>query len=190
MSDSDPVNELRRTSNAFKNGYETAQYTIEAAALLRGFLKAANLSPSGVARRMGISPARIAKVLKGEGRDGPTYGFIKRFAVACGIDWPGVLPAAGEAARHSAALPEVQHGTRGHASRLARIVERHRKITEASDGVPDAEAAFEGLRPLGAAIRRDSASRVAYEHLIDEARALGIDDPERQLFVIATSEAG
>jgi transcriptional regulator with XRE-family HTH domain len=64
---------------------------LEAAQLVREFRKKAGLNQIDLAARLSISQARVSAIESGEGRDGPSYGLLKRIALACGISWPPPL---------------------------------------------------------------------------------------------------
>lgn len=82
------VHDLLSEDADFQAGYAQGQDIFEAISLLHSFLERSGKSRSEVAAAMGVSPARITQALRGTGRDGPSYAFIKRFARACGIAWP------------------------------------------------------------------------------------------------------
>lgn len=80
---------LRAEDADFAAGYAQGEDVFEAIALLHSFLERSGKNRKDVAAALGVSSARITQALRGGGRDGPSYAFIKRFARACGIDWPG-----------------------------------------------------------------------------------------------------
>jgi transcriptional regulator with XRE-family HTH domain len=63
----------------------------EAATLLRSFRRRAGLSQQEVADRLRLTQARISQLESADGRDGPTYGVLRRVAHACGIDLTRIL---------------------------------------------------------------------------------------------------
>ena len=84
----DRIDELRKQYPDFARGYDEGRYAFEAGRLLRSFRASAGLSQKALAERLGISQPRIAKAERGEGRDGPSYAYMKRVAEACGVEWP------------------------------------------------------------------------------------------------------
>ena len=67
----------------------------EAAALVRSMRQNARnpdgtfgITQEGLARRIGVSQARISHIEHAEGRDGPSFTLLKRIARACDVDWP------------------------------------------------------------------------------------------------------
>jgi len=45
------------------------------------------ISQAELARRIGVSQARISHIENGEGRDGPGFTLLKRIARACDVEW-------------------------------------------------------------------------------------------------------
>lgn len=60
---------------------ETA--ALEAGKYVRALRKEAGLTQSALAARLSITQARISAIESGDGRDGPSYGLLKRIAKAC-----------------------------------------------------------------------------------------------------------
>jgi len=69
--------------------YDDASASLEAGRLVRDFRKRAGLTQSQLARKLDVSQARVCAIETGEGRDGPSYGLLKRIATACNAPWPG-----------------------------------------------------------------------------------------------------
>jgi len=64
-----------------------AEDALEGARLLRMMRKRAGLSQLELAQKLGVKPARISALEKGSGRQGPTYGLLKRVGRACAFDF-------------------------------------------------------------------------------------------------------
>ena len=78
-------------SPEFREAVATAEDVLEGAALIRQMRAAADegagIGKSELARRLGVTPARVSALEKGEGRQGPTYALLKRVARACGLEF-------------------------------------------------------------------------------------------------------
>jgi hypothetical protein len=91
------LDELLPTPEA-RERFEGTAAALEAAELLRALRQQA-LSASGtrgisqveLAKRTGLSQPRISQLEKGEGRDGLTYGVLRKIAYACGVNWREVI---------------------------------------------------------------------------------------------------
>jgi transcriptional regulator with XRE-family HTH domain len=77
-------------SDDARSDFEEASAAQEAGRLVRGFRRFAGITQTQLAERLSIAQGRISVIEKGEGRDGPTYGLLKRIAHACGADWPAM----------------------------------------------------------------------------------------------------
>ncbi|WP_424137716.1 helix-turn-helix transcriptional regulator [Roseomonas chloroacetimidivorans] len=89
------LTELLPTPGA-RAAYEEAAAALEAGRLVRELRQAAGLTQVQLADRLNVSQARVSAIEKGEGRDGPSYGLLKRIAAACGVDWPAFPGAAAD----------------------------------------------------------------------------------------------
>lgn len=49
------------------------------------------ITQAELARRIGVSQARISQIERAGGRDGPTFMLLKRIANACNLSWPRPL---------------------------------------------------------------------------------------------------
>jgi transcriptional regulator with XRE-family HTH domain len=65
--------------------FREATDALEAASLIRGIRELVEISQAELARRLGVTPARMSTIEKGEGPNGPTYAMLKRVARACGV---------------------------------------------------------------------------------------------------------
>ena len=65
--------------------FREASDALEAASLIRRIRELVDISQAELARRLGVSPARMSIIEKGEGPNGPTYAMLKRVARACGV---------------------------------------------------------------------------------------------------------
>lgn len=88
------LGDLLKTPAALAH-YEDATAALEAADLVRSFRADAigrdgkrGITQVELAERLGISQARVSEIERGDGRDGPTYGLLRRIARQCGVDWP------------------------------------------------------------------------------------------------------
>jgi transcriptional regulator with XRE-family HTH domain len=77
----------------FKAGFERHKDALEGVHLLQDLFRRSGKRRKDVADALGVAPSRVTQALRGEQRDGPSYGFIKRFARACGFEWSGGSPA-------------------------------------------------------------------------------------------------
>jgi ribosome-binding protein aMBF1 (putative translation factor) len=77
-------------SRRFLRELRRAQDVLEGGRLARRMREAADdgrgISQQELARRLGISQARISAIERGTGSQGPTYELLKRIARACGVD--------------------------------------------------------------------------------------------------------
>ena len=69
---------------ALREAYEEASAALEAGRLVRTVRTEAGLSQKMLAARLSITQARVSAIESGEGRDGPSYGLLRRIAAACG----------------------------------------------------------------------------------------------------------
>jgi transcriptional regulator with XRE-family HTH domain len=76
------LNELLPTLE-LREAYEEASAALEAGQLVRALRKRAGLTQQALAERLSMTQARVSAIEAGEGRDGPTYGLLKRIAAAC-----------------------------------------------------------------------------------------------------------
>jgi transcriptional regulator with XRE-family HTH domain len=60
---------------------------LEAASLIRRIRELVDISQAELARRLGVTQARMSIIEKGEGPNGPTYAMLKRVARACGVSF-------------------------------------------------------------------------------------------------------
>jgi hypothetical protein len=76
-------------SPAARSGFESARYSLEAAALVQDMRKAADggrsINQSELARRLEMTPTRVSTIERGDGPLGPTYALLKRIARACNV---------------------------------------------------------------------------------------------------------
>ncbi len=85
------MDDLRRAQDVVEGGH-LARRMREAADRGRG------ISQQELARRLGVSQARISTIERGNGPQGPTYELLKRIARACGLvlstqfEQPAVTP--------------------------------------------------------------------------------------------------
>lgn len=128
----DFIETLLQEDPQIRAGFDERQDAMEGIQLLRDLLERCGKSRSELAKAMGVSPARITQALRGEQRDGPSYGFIKRFARACGFEWSGGHPVT-VTPSDSAAAGEGGHETR---------------VPSAAAIVEDWEDAFERARSV------------------------------------------
>jgi hypothetical protein len=83
------LEELVGASESFAEQVHRARDVAEGGALVRRMREMADggagISQGELARRLGLSQARISAVERGGGIQGPTYGLLKRVARACGL---------------------------------------------------------------------------------------------------------
>lgn len=84
------LDELLPTSE-LQEAYEEASAALEAGKLVRALRKTAGLTQQALAERLSVTQARVSAIEAGEGRDGPSYGLLKRIAAACGTSAASVL---------------------------------------------------------------------------------------------------
>jgi transcriptional regulator with XRE-family HTH domain len=63
----------------------------EAASVVQALRAHAGLNQQELARRLGVSQARISQLESAYGTDGPTYGVLRGVAKACGVNLAAVL---------------------------------------------------------------------------------------------------
>jgi ribosome-binding protein aMBF1 (putative translation factor) len=77
-------------SPSFMEDLRRAQDVLEGGHLARRMREAADhgrgISQQELARRLGVSQARISTIERGNGPQGPTYELLKRIARACGVE--------------------------------------------------------------------------------------------------------
>jgi len=71
---------------ALKAAYDEALASLEAGRYVANMREKAGLTQAELAKRLGISQARVSAIENGEGRDGPSYALLKRITAACGGD--------------------------------------------------------------------------------------------------------
>lgn len=71
--------------------YEEASAALEAGRYVRALRKKAGLTQGALAARLSITQARISAIEAGAGRDGPSYGLLKRIMTACGTSLEPIL---------------------------------------------------------------------------------------------------
>ena len=91
------LGELVGSSPAFAEQVRRSRDVIEGGALVRRMREMADggagISQEELARRLGLSQARISAIEKGGGTQGPTYELLKRVARACDLDFePTIMP--------------------------------------------------------------------------------------------------
>ena len=79
---------LRKAHPAFDAGFREGEYAREGASLIRSFREARKWTQKQLADALGVTQARVSAAENATGRDGPSFAFIKRTAVACGQEWP------------------------------------------------------------------------------------------------------
>ncbi len=88
-----PLEELLNGPADFLEGVAEAEDVLEGAALIRRMRAMADdgkgISQAELARRLGVSGARVNAMEKGAGSQGPTYRMFKRVARACGLEFDG-----------------------------------------------------------------------------------------------------
>jgi transcriptional regulator with XRE-family HTH domain len=68
---------------------DNAEAVREGARFLRQMREHAGLKQSALARKLGVSQARISEIERGNSPEGVSYALLKRMAAACGFpDWP------------------------------------------------------------------------------------------------------
>jgi transcriptional regulator with XRE-family HTH domain len=80
---------------ALRSTYDQIAAGLEAGRLVRAARKRAGLSQQMLAARLEITQARVSAIEAGRGRDGPSYGLLKRVAAACGTSIVSFLELAG-----------------------------------------------------------------------------------------------
>jgi transcriptional regulator with XRE-family HTH domain len=70
---------------SLREAYTQKVAAIEAAEIVREWRERAGLTQNQLAARMGVSQVRVSKVENATGRDGPTYGLMRRIAEACEV---------------------------------------------------------------------------------------------------------
>ena len=78
---------LRQSVPGTREAFETASDALEAAALIRHMRALAGLTQTEIAARLGVTPARISTIERGDGPQGPTYALLKRVARVCGFQF-------------------------------------------------------------------------------------------------------
>lgn len=83
------LNELVGPSPTFAEQVRRSQDVLEGGSLVRRMRDMADgrtgISQEELARRLGLSQARISAIERGGGPQGPTYELLKRIARACGL---------------------------------------------------------------------------------------------------------
>jgi DNA-binding XRE family transcriptional regulator len=67
-----------------REAYEQASAAFEAGRFVRALRKEAHLTQEMLAERLAITQERVSAIEAGNGRDGPSYGLLKRIVEACG----------------------------------------------------------------------------------------------------------
>ena len=84
------LNELLPTPE-LRAAYEQASAALEAGRFVRALRRKARLTQDTLAARLAITQERVSAIEAGNGRDGPSYGLLKRIAEACGTSLSPVL---------------------------------------------------------------------------------------------------
>lgn len=101
VNGSELVNDLLANSPEAHAAFERRGDAYEGIELLRDMQARSGKSRRAIAESMGVQPSRVTQVLRGDAREGPSYAFIKRFARACGFDWPAL---------YAQSVEEIEHG--------------------------------------------------------------------------------
>jgi transcriptional regulator with XRE-family HTH domain len=103
VNGSDLVDDLLQNSEQARAAFERRSDAYEGIELLRDLQARSGKSRRAIAESMGVKPSRVTQVLRGDAREGPSYAFIKRFARACGFDWPALYAQSVEETEHAEA---------------------------------------------------------------------------------------
>lgn len=116
------VNDLLENSEAARAAFERRSDAYEAIELLRDMQARSGKSRRAIADSMGVKPSRVTQVLRGDVREGPSYAFIKRFARACGFDWPAL---------YAQSVDDMEHG--GAPGTISLEISRHEEEAPGND---------------------------------------------------------
>jgi DNA-binding XRE family transcriptional regulator len=78
------VEKLERSNPGLTREMKLSSAAMRAGALIREMRKDAHLSQSELARRLGLSQARVSEIEAGVGTQGPTWDLMERISAACG----------------------------------------------------------------------------------------------------------
>jgi transcriptional regulator with XRE-family HTH domain len=152
------LNELLPTLE-LREAYEEASAALEAGRLVRALRKRAGLTQQALAERLSMTQARVSAIEAGEGRDGPTYGLLKRIAAACGMSLASAL--AGDAMPSRSTVP-LEECLRALQERMPAVSSKEqlralvRDVRALTDKVPETGAA-EATDYLKKSLENDSA---------------------------------
>lgn len=81
----DLAEEIERERPDLARAHGLSSAAMRAGDLVRGMRKSARLTQSELAKRLGVSQARISEIEVGLGVQGPTWDLMERVAKACGM---------------------------------------------------------------------------------------------------------